>query len=62
MGDLLKSCGPYRYEYAERAGLTLELRSKFRVTIHWESRRPHSLKVKSGSVVENPEIKYFCNF
>ena len=45
--------------YAERDGLTLEVRSIFRVIEHWKIRRSRFLIGKSRSVVENPEIKLF---
>ena len=53
IGYLLKPYGPKRLAYAERDGLTLELRSRFNVIIHLENSQSHSLIGKSGSVVEN---------
>ena len=57
MGYLLKSYGPYRYEYDGRSGLTLELHIRFRVTRYCKSRRYRLMIGKYELVVENTEIK-----
>ena len=52
--DLLKSYGPKRLAYSERSGLTLDLRSRFKVIKHLGISCTHSLIGKSGYVVEIP--------
>ena len=58
----VKSYGPYRYAYAERAGTTLELRSGFKVIKHGEMSQSHSMIGKSIFVMKNPEMKGFLQF
>ena len=58
-GDLLKSKLPNKYAQADKFGLTLELRSKFRVNSAWVTNLSHSRNGKSGSQVAKPAKKRF---
>ena len=59
IGDLLRSYGPKREAYANRAGLNLESWSRFKATKHWEIIRSHLIIGKSRYIFENPEMKWF---
>ena len=55
--DLLKSYGQYSWTYAEIVGLNLKLLTIFMMIKHLENIWFHFMIKKTGSLVENTELK-----